>query len=119
MNLKIRDILDAGALDNERLVINVLQDDDVGYFLVLDTTSVSEGTVSAKPKHTYWFPDKQVKIGDLVVLYTKKGTQSATQNKDGSTSHFFYWGFDNALWTKPDDAVLLLESRAWAVKRMK
>jgi len=34
-------------------------------------------------------------------------------NKDGSISHFFYWGNDTPLFLEDDDSVLLVEIRRW------
>lgn len=106
MRVKIRNIADHNH-DDERIVINVLEDTDIGEFLILDTT-YNNGKVSNKVRHPYWFPDKKVKKGDLVILYTRKGTQSIKKNESGSTSHFFYWGLDSNVWNNDGDCALLL-----------
>jgi hypothetical protein len=112
MNAKIRKIIDNGHND-ERILIDILADTDIGKFLVLDTTYTSSGDVSNKVRHPYWFPDKAVKKGDLVVLYTKKGKSSSTENKDGTTNHFFYWGLDSNVWNNDGDCALLLHVDEW------
>jgi hypothetical protein len=35
---------------------------------------------------------KAVEAGDLVVLYSKPGTQSQKKLNNGTAVHFFYWG---------------------------
>ena len=85
MNLKILGIMDAGIANKERLVLKVLRNDDIGYYVVFDTTFLEDGNVSNKVRHSYWFPDKEVQAGDLVVLYTKQGIMSERKQKDGST----------------------------------
>lgn len=116
MNIKIRAIRNSGVADKERLVLQVLRDDDIGYYVVFDTTFTEDGKISNKVRHSYWFPDKKVRIGDLVILYTKPGTQSESQNEDGSTAHFFYWGLDKTIWNKEGDCAVLLEARNWSAK---
>ncbi len=116
MNIKIRGVSDSTTSDKERLVLEVLRDDDIGYYVVFDTTFTKDGNVSNKVRHSYWFPDKKVKTGDLVVLYTKSGTDDEKASKDGSTSHFFYWGLDKTIWNNEGDCAVLLEAKNWSVK---
>ena len=112
MEVKIRTIIDHGHND-ERIVLDVSEDTDIGGYLVLDTTYTSSGSVSNKVRHPYWFPDKKVKKGDVVVLYTRKGTKSDKSNTDGSTTFFFYWGLDNNVWNNDGDCALLLHVDDW------
>ncbi len=112
MNLKLKSIADKGNLERERLVIRVLNDTDVGDFLVL-RTGYSDGTVTARVHNTFWFPDKKVTAGDLVVLYTKRGTSNEKQLEENRKAHFFYWGRAEAQWADKDRAVVLLETESW------
>ena len=116
MNVKIKYIRNPGDLNKERLVLKVLRDDDIGYYLVLDTTSNDDGSISNLVRHPYWFPDKKVKSGDMVVLYTKNGKESKKANKNGSTSHFFYRGMDKTVWNKNDDCAVIIHISNWDVK---
>lgn len=111
MKAKISKIIDHGHND-ERVVLNILEDIDIGEFLILDTT-YNKGEISNKARHPYWFPDKKVKKGDLVILYTKKGTENTIVNKSGSTSHFFYWGLNSNVWNNDGDCALLLHVDDW------
>lgn len=117
MNIKIRSIIDHGH-DDERIVLDVTDDTDIGEYLVLDTTYTSAGNVSNKVRHPYWFPDKKVKKMDVVVLYTKRGKSSSKVNKDGSTSHFFYWGLNNNVWNNDGDCALVLHVDNWLSHRV-
>ncbi len=103
-----------GKLDGERLVFTVEQDDDIGSYAVFHTNFLKDGMVSSRVKRVYWFPDKPVRKGDLVVLYTKQGTQSEKKASDGSTSHFFYWGLTGALWDSPSECAVLTHIDSWA-----
>lgn len=116
MNVKIKYIKDSGDIKNERLVIQILKDDDIGYYLVFDTTFTKDGNISNTVRHAYWFPDKNVSAGDIVVLYTKGGRQSEKVNKDGSTSHFFYRNMERTVWNKDGDCAVVLHINNWIVK---
>lgn len=116
MNVEIRSIKDPGNLENERLVLKVLKDCDIGRFLTFDTTYTEDGKVSNLVRHPYWFPDKSVKGGDLVVVYTKSGRQSQKTNKNGSTSHFFYRGLERTIWNENRDCAVVLEISDWKTK---
>lgn len=116
MNVEIKYIQDAGIPDKERLVLKVLKDDDIGYYAIFNTVFIGEN-VSTDVKNTFWFPDKQVRAGDVVVLYTKKGDKKERVNLSGSTSHFFFWGLDKTIWAGKDDAVVLLEVKTWGAKK--
>jgi hypothetical protein len=70
MNLDIRSFADAGNYPKERLVINVLRDTDIGEYAVLCSPVGSDGNPTPGGKIAYWFPDGDVKAGDIVVLYT-------------------------------------------------
>jgi len=60
MKVIIREIKDHGHSD-ERIILVVIEDTDIGEYLVMDTTYNSEGTVSNKVRHPFWFPVKKLK----------------------------------------------------------
>lgn len=113
MKLKIIEIIDRGVADKERLWLKVLQETDMTYYIVFDTSYISANSISNFSRHTYWFGSKTVKSGDTIVLYTKEGTPSSKQNADGTTTHFFYWGLDKAIWNKKGDCAVLFEVSSW------
>lgn len=110
MSLEIRSFANPGDLDKERIVLKALSDTDVGDYAVLRSGLAKDGGPTSGRKRAYWFPDSNVKAGDLVVLYTKKGTQRQKPIEAGGTAHFFYWGSDAPLWDKSHCAVLVLVS---------
>jgi len=65
MKVKIRNVVDHGHSD-ERIVLDVIADTDIGEYMILDTTYTSSGAVSNKATHPYWFPDQKTKEGDVV-----------------------------------------------------
>jgi len=110
MKLELRSIAAPGDLGKERLVLKALADTDVGEYAVLWSGIGSSGGPTSGRKRAYWFPDVDVKVGDSVVLYTKKGNRSKKTLDGGTTAHFFYWGSENPLWDENHYAVLLFVS---------
>jgi hypothetical protein len=103
----------AGDPTLERLILRVLQDVNIGDYIVLSTEIRGEGVADGRILASYWFPDKMVSAGELVVLYTRKGTGRTKKLKSG-TAHFFYWGLGAPLWTQDTDAAVVIEARDWA-----
>jgi hypothetical protein len=112
MNLKLMYAANRGDLKNERLVFKALANEDVGDFIVL-RAHAEAGDVFPGKAEAYWFPDRLVNEGDLVVLYTKDGSYSARERKTGGTNHFFYWGGTEALWTGRNHAAVVAHATAW------
>ena len=117
MSLQISSFADIGQLDKERLVIKVLEDIDIGEYAVFYSRVSSEGTPTSGAKRAYWFPDGAAKSGDLVVLYTKRGTASTKNLTGGRVARFYYWGYDNALWGSDNAAAVVLGIAEWAFER--
>src|ERR1043165_3716711 len=107
MNVKIRGVEDSKDHDNERLVLDVDGDTDIGDHLVLDTTYTSDGNVSNRARHPYWFPDQKAKKGDVVVVYDKKGTNTK-EERNGCTIYFYFWGLNSSVWNDDGDCAVLL-----------
>ncbi len=112
MNVEIRGIRDAGVPDKERLVLHVLAALDIGHYAVFASSSLEEG-VSNVVRYAYWFPDKAVKAGDLIILYSKAGADIERKSETDSVSHFFYWGAKEAVWGTPDACAVLLHVSEW------
>ncbi len=118
MNIKIKYVKDAGNIKKERLVLEVTDNDNVGNYIIADSTYLGDGSVSNKLRHTFWVPDKDVSYGDLVIIYTKSGSNKTKENKDETASHFFYWGLESPIWNKNGDSALLIEVKNWASKNV-
>jgi hypothetical protein len=115
MRFQIVSIADRGKPYLERLHLRVLVDSELAYLIVFAThyaaglpNQVLSGTGAA-----YWFPTKQVKAGDSIVLYSGPGVNTETKSQDGSTNHFFHWGMPNTLWHKPESTIVVFEAFEW------
>lgn len=115
-NIKIKYILEGGIANKERLVLKVTGPDNIGLYFVFITTETKPGYISSFPKQTYWFPDREVKSGDTVVLYSGNGTNSQKVNADGSTTYFYYWGLAKTVWNSGNDTAALLKIEQWEYK---
>lgn len=116
MKLEISSFPDTGQFSKERLILKVLSDVDVGGYAVFCSPASKSGGPVAGRKAAYWFPDEDVKAGDLVILYTKTGTSSKKELSGGRTAHFFYWGLDNSVWGGGGNVAVLLRVSEWAAK---
>lgn len=110
--MRLNSVADRGDLQRERLVINVLADVDVGNYAVFRAASDGD-VVYADVTDTFWFPDKHVSAGDIVVLYSKSGVQKEKPLKRGGTAHFFYWDLDRSIWHTGVDSPVLVAIEKW------
>lgn len=118
MKLSISFVKSHGILKDERIVLKVLEDVDVGDYMLADTTYIAEGEISNELRHTFWIPNKEVEKGDLVVIYTKSGNDSTKLNKLGAKTHFFYWGLGRTIWNQDEDSAALFLIGNWSSKKV-
>jgi len=99
MNLELRGVENVGDLERERVVLRATSDNaDIGKFAIFKCRPTSDGGVaSGHIVSAFWFPDRKIKKGDFVVLYTKEGT-SSEKSGTNSTSYFYYWGWKEPQW---------------------
>lgn len=116
MNLKIINIADAGIANKERVHIKVVLPDNIGRYAIFDTIQTEPGKVSSAVKNVYWFPDKEVRAGDDVILYSRTGTNSQITNENGTSTAFYYWGKNKTLWNSANDSVVLVKIESWDYK---
>lgn len=116
MQIEIKKIVDRDLLEQERAVLGVVSDTFLGNFAIFQTHSNSSGTVSTQIKRTYWFPDRDVKAGDIIVIYTKSGKNKVRDNDDGTQSHFFYLGKDAPIWKDDSSALAIINILEWDYK---
>lgn len=116
MNLQIIEVKDSGILSAERLLLRAREDADVGEYMVGSTVYQGEGQVSSRLRHVLWLPDRDVSAGDLVVVYTKDGTDKSRENESGNRTHFLYWGLSSPIWRKGGGASVLFHIDEWQHK---
>jgi hypothetical protein len=112
MKFEIQDVSEAGDATKERVVLRATADADIGRYVLFRGVGGDDETFESGAIGAYWFPDKKVNAGDLVVLYSRDGEESEKTLSGGRKSHFYYWGLDKAQWTK-DARAILLEAADW------
>ena len=117
MDLKVLYVKDAGIKSKERIILQAINDCDIGTYLLFDTTYKGK-YISDKVRHSFWLPDKKVKNGDKIIIYTKEGEEKNKSNNDGNSSYFFYWGLDTTIWNKEEDCAVLIRIEDYLVKKL-
>jgi hypothetical protein len=111
MNLTLVGIENVGDLERERVVLRATAEVDIGRYAIFRCNLTSDkGVAAGHVPSAYWFPDRKLKQGDFVVLYSKMGT-SSEKTGNGSTSYFFYWGWKSAQW--PGHRAALVNTATW------
>jgi predicted Mrr-cat superfamily restriction endonuclease len=110
MNLELRGIENIGDLDRERVVMRAIQNVDIGDYAVLRCNPAENGVASGNVPGAFWFLDKTINKGDLVVLYSKSGVSSAKTGLHRVT-YFYYWGKSQSQWT--DHKIALVHTSSW------
>jgi hypothetical protein len=121
MKVNISSVNNKGNYEQEYVTLKVAEACDIGYYLLSDSTYTDEGKLSNKIRHIYWFPDKPVGKGDFVFLYTRgkrPGDKAEWKNKEGTTTHAFYWNLKAAVWNDDGDYAVLFEVNTWSNKRV-
>jgi hypothetical protein len=116
MNVKLVSFADAGNIQKERVVFRATEDTDIGNYMVLCSQSDELGTASSGANTAYWFPDVAVKKEDLIVLYTKSGTDRKKDVTGGHTAYFYYWGSPEPIWNTTTATLVLLETNDYTVE---
>lgn len=113
MMVEISSFADPGVHEKERIIIKALSDLDIGKYAVFCSNVSETKTPTAGSKIAYWFPDQPLKSGDLVVLYTKAGTNGKKDIAGGQTVYFYYWHRDKSLWGTGQHTAVVLRIAEW------
>ncbi len=112
MKLTIVNIVDRGRPE-ERLHLTATADTNLSFYVVFATAYLSPTSIATTPKFVFWFTNKPVKAGDIIVIYSRAGVASERKNPDGTTSCFYYWGKPTSIWANTGDCAVLLELANW------
>ncbi|SRR5260221_3624226 len=112
-------IIHSIELTNELIWLKVLEDCNLDHYLVMDTTYADDSHISNEHRHIYWFPPKDVEMGDWIKLYTHSGRNTVFTNDDETKTHVFYWGLGSNVWNNSGDAAVLFEVNTWHTVKAK
>jgi len=118
MKLELRSIVAPGDLKNERLTLRALENLDVGDFLVAQAGYVDDSPTT-QLFHALWFPYKVIRKGDLVVIYTKEGSNKERVLDRGNKAHFYYFDLSDPIWADANKSALVLHAPTWESKSAK
>ncbi|MCY1642118.1 hypothetical protein [Methylorubrum sp. SL192] len=114
MDLSILKLQDNGNPSLEVLILSVDIDTNLNGYAVCDNTYISGTTnLSNERRNFFWFPNKGVKAGELVALWTRPGKYCNVTNKAGKVVHYFHWGLSNGVWNNTGDLAILIEIAAY------
>lgn len=117
MKIEIINFPEAGNLEKERIVLKVLDDVDIGKYVVMRSKRGATGNPVSGSKQAYWLPDLLVKSGDLVVVYSKKGKSRKKILDSGKVVHFYYWHLTKAIWGGvSNNTAVLMRIGEWVSK---
>jgi hypothetical protein len=112
MKLKLIKILGKGNYWQECLILEVLQDCDIGMHCLSRLTRVpapNKSERAAECKDVYVFSNQSVRKGDLIWLYTCNGGDETVIQTAQITIYTFYWGLPGAVWNN-EDGIMLIEA---------
>ena len=84
-------------------------DQNLWHYILFDATFDETGQSSNIHRHSFIFPNMNVRKGDFIVLYTGKGKIETFVNTAGTRTHKLYWGFDCNIWNNGCDEALLVK----------
>lgn len=61
MIIEIDSIKDSGNLEKERVIFKVIENGDLGKYMVAQSITINDTSFSSKLQNLYWFPDKELK----------------------------------------------------------
>ena len=118
MDLRIDEVKGHGDASEERVLLTVLNDCNLQYYMISDCT-YSGSKISNKHRHSKWFSSLEVKSGDRVVLYTRVGKTNKTVSDSGVTWHKIFWNLKTPVWNDDGDGAILIRIRSWDTTSVK
>ncbi|EOI1001783.1 TPA: hypothetical protein U2Q62_004636 [Citrobacter amalonaticus] len=116
MKVSIRSIHNQGDSKEEYVILDVIEDCKLQFYMLQDTTYTDSGKISSKLRHSYWMPSYDAKKGDEIFLRTCVGENRVPVREKGGNRFTFYWGLDSAVWNDEGDCAVLFEIKAWKSK---
>jgi hypothetical protein len=100
MKLELIGVENVGDLPRERIVMRATEELDLGRYAVFKCRKTASGVPAAYAfLGGFWFAKKNIKPGDFVVLYSKRGDISEKKAEGAEfVSHFYYWDSAEPIW---------------------
>ena len=88
MEIGILNILDKKDISAERIVLQVREDCNSWAFILFCNTSKDEGC-----RKSFIFPNMEIHKGDMITIYSKRGTEKKQKISNGNINHILYLHF--------------------------
>ncbi|WP_293596573.1 MULTISPECIES: hypothetical protein [unclassified Polaromonas] len=115
MKVEIVGVSNRGNASREFVHLQAIEDCDLRFYMVADSSYVDPQHISNKLRNHFWFPAAQVKAKEHIILCTGVGVNNTT-NSNGMTIHWFYWGLHRPVWNDGGDTAVLFELQGWTSK---
>lgn len=115
MQIRIKRIV-KDNLEQERVVLEVLEDCNIGQYFLFDTANDENGIESNKERHLYIFSSQLVKKNDFIVLYTRArqdGEKVSFNNKRHTVTYNFYRNLEKQIWNMNNSKIFLAHYDSW------
>lgn len=116
MDIDVIKVRDADSAE-ERIVLYVNQDCNLSWFIVVVSLSMERNLQFNKERFFMILPSLDVKKGDYIWLYSKKGEYESFPNKSSSTTHVLYWNLDHSF-LNGQKSIYLFHFDQWTSKNI-
>jgi len=113
MRVEIVAVGDRGVPNKERLHLRVLVNMNLSYLMLITSRYQSPTAITANLQQAFWFPPKDVKVGDNVIIFTGAGAVTEEKGPDGSTNHFYHWGLGKTILADPAACIVVVDISTW------
>ena len=113
MRCTIVGIRNAGQLRDERIVIDVLEEMNLGDYLIFASKELNDSKIDSSIESPVWFPDITAVPGDRVVVYTREGSYRSAKTESGGRIYFIYQGRSEPIFVDAAIGVVLLHANDW------
>lgn len=110
MNLQFRNFVARGQYDKERVTFVVKDDLEIGDFAILQCSRDGDRNLTTDVRRAFWFPNKKIQKGDIVVIYSKTGGEKEKALDQGRKAHFYYWDESMPIWDDADLGAVILHA---------
>jgi len=100
MSLVITSTKNASTPSGEYIILHATTALNLKNYAVVDRTFNADGSVSNEHRHIFFFPAKELKKDEWVVLYSGTGTNGTPGkfSNTGDTYYAYYWQSGSCIW---------------------
>lgn len=104
--------------EKEYVLLQAEKDQNLWPYILFDATFDKTGLSSNINRHSFIFPNINVRRKDYIVIYSYEGNYEVFENSAGSRTHKLYWGFEGNIWNNGCDEALLVKVDDFVKKKV-